>query len=90
MPSDELFVETDPLFASVDALRRSFQGAEPAEGLAPVALSSASASETLTTVIGLAAALPASLGTQLELAARNITLGGLRVLAADDPDDEGP
>lgn len=38
----------------------------------------------MTTVVALAAALPASLGIQLELAARNMTLGGLRVLAADE------
>lgn len=46
VPSDELFVETEPLFATVDELRRSFRGIESPDGLVPVAFSNASASET--------------------------------------------
>jgi hypothetical protein len=82
MPDEDVFVETDLLFANVAGLRNALSEAPTAE-LMPVSLSNASATESLTTVVGLAASLPASLAAQLELVARSMSLGALRVIAAD-------
>jgi hypothetical protein len=83
--SDEaLFVYPDEMFTTVSELRGSFAGlTTPASGLDPVSVSNAAASESLATLATLAQGLSTSVGIQLEVVSRLMTLGTLRVIAAD-------
>jgi hypothetical protein len=91
MPSPELFIDTEPLFEDVGALRERFAAAQDAEAVPTVSLSNATGSETLGLLASLANGVPSTMVSQLELAARLISLGALDVIAADScpvPEDD--
>ena len=88
MPSPELFVDTEPLFG-VGALRERFAAAQGAEAVPTVTLSNATGTEVLGLLASLANGVPSTMVSQLELAARLISLGALDVIAADSCPVEG-
>jgi hypothetical protein len=89
MPSAELFADPEPLFAEVGTLRGRFDDAQ-GDVVPVVSLSHARATEALGLLASLANALPSTMATQLEIAARLISLGALDVIAADSCPVEEP